>query len=70
MSLSHWLEPNRALAASTRRVSFVARVELEASPLARVALTEQKGPGHVDVWANPHALLRATSDVVRHRSRP
>lgn len=70
VSLSHWLEPNRALAASTRRVSFVARVELEASPLVRVALTEQKGPGHVDVWANPHALLRATSDVVRHRSRP
>ena len=65
-SISHWLEHRHALAISERRTSFVARVELgDAGSLIRVALTEEKGPGHVDVWGHPNDLLAAVAGVIR-----
>jgi hypothetical protein len=69
VSISHWLELEQALLASERRLAFVARLELEPDPLVHAALTEQEARGHVDVWANPHVLLRAVADVVRRRLR-
>lgn len=64
-SISHWLEQGQALSASTRRVAFVARLELEDESLTRVALTEREGLGHVDVWAYPRTLLAAVVEVAR-----
>lgn len=69
-SISHWLEHSQAVRASDRSTCFVARLELAASPLLRVAMTEQIGKGHVDVWAHPQELLGAVVDVVRERKRP
>jgi hypothetical protein len=69
-SISHWLEHAQAVRASDRSTCFVARLELAASPLLRVAMTEQIGKGHVDVWAHPQELLGAVVDVVRERKRP
>jgi hypothetical protein len=70
-SISHWLEHEQALARSERRTSFVARLELgDADSSVRVALTEAKGPGHVDVWAHPPDLLAAVAGVVRQVRRP
>jgi len=63
--LSHWVDQARAAAQSGRRQVWVARLELEPHPLTRVALTEQFGAGHVDVWGYPRDLLRAVVDVVR-----
>jgi hypothetical protein len=63
--LSHWLDQARAAAQSGRRQVWVARLELEPHPLTRVALTEQFGEGHVDVWGYPRDLLRAVVGVVR-----
>lgn len=68
-SLSHWLEHGQAVAASERRACFVARLELPADSLIRVALTEEWGEGHVDVWAHPHDLLTAVAAVVREQKR-
>jgi hypothetical protein len=64
-SVSHWLEQIQAVAASERRACFVARLELSDASLIRVALTEQWGAGHVDVWAHPEELLSAVVAVVR-----
>ena len=70
-SVSHWLEHEQAVANSDRRTSFVARVELgDADSLIRVALTEEKGPGHVDVWGHPDDLLASVAEVVREVRRP
>jgi len=69
VSISHWLELAQAVGASERRVCFVARVNLAPDVLTRVALTENEGEGHVDVWASPHILLRSVAEVVRHRTR-
>ena len=66
-SISHWLEHGQALAASERPTCFVARLELSAGGLVRVALTEQWGHGHIDVWGHPEELLTAVCDVVRER---
>lgn len=65
VSISHWLEQAQALCASTRRVAFIARLELRDEPLTRVALTEREGLGHVDVWAYPRTLLAVVVEVVR-----
>jgi hypothetical protein len=36
----------------------------------RVALTEEWGKGHVDVWAHADDLLSAVVDVVRETAQP
>jgi hypothetical protein len=69
-SVSHWLEHGQAVAASERRTSFVARLELAPGGSIRVALTEEWGKGHVDVWANADDLLPAVVDVVRETAQP
>lgn len=69
-SVSHWLEQDQAVEASERRTCFVARLELAAPSLVRVALTEQWGKGHVDIWAHPQELLAAVADVAREQKRP
>jgi hypothetical protein len=68
-SVSHWLDRGQAVEASERRTCFVAWLELSAESLIRVALTEQWGEGHVDVWAHPQDLLNAVADVVREQKR-
>ena len=67
--LSHWLDLALAARQSGRREAWVARLQLEPHPLTRVALTEQFGAGHVDVWGYPRDLLRAVVDVVRVSKR-
>ena len=69
-SISHWLEHDQAVTASERSSCFVARLELSAESLLRVALTEEWGSGHVDVWAHPQELLAAVAEVVQERKRP
>jgi hypothetical protein len=69
-SISHWLEHDQAVTASERSSCFVARLELPAGALLRVALTEEWGSGHVDVWAHPQELLAAVGEVVHKRKRP
>jgi hypothetical protein len=69
-SISHWLEHDQAVSASERSICFVARLEMSAGSLLRVALTEEWGDGHVDVWGHPQELLAAVAGVVRERSRP
>jgi hypothetical protein len=66
--LSHWLEHDQAVAASERRTCFVAQLDLEAGTSIRVALTEEWGRGHVDVWAHPDELLPSIVNVVREAS--
>lgn len=68
-SISNWLERRQAVDASERSTCFVARLELPAGRLIRVALTEEWGIGHVDVWGHPQELLAAVVDVVRERRR-
>jgi hypothetical protein len=50
---------------SIRRRFHVAEVRLEPGTLVRVALTEDHGEGHVDVWASPQQLLDAVTGVVQ-----
>jgi hypothetical protein len=69
-SISHWLERAQAVRASERSICFVAQLELTSDRLLRVAMTEQLGSGHVDVWAHPQELLGAVVDVVLERKRP
>jgi len=64
-SLSHWLEHDQAIAASERRTCFVAQLDLAAGTSIRLALTEEWGRGHVDVWAHPDELLSRIVNVVR-----
>lgn len=66
-SISHWLGHDEAVRASERSTCFVARLEISAGTLLRVALTEEWGRGHVDVWGHPQELLAAVADVVRER---
>jgi hypothetical protein len=66
-SLSLWVEEGQAVAASTRPTSFVARLVLTDTGLVHVASTEQRGKGHVDVWAHPQELLQAVVEIVRRR---
>jgi hypothetical protein len=68
-SISHWLERRAAISASERSTCFVARLELSGESLIRVALTEEWGSGHVDVWAPPQELMAAVAEVVRERRR-
>jgi hypothetical protein len=69
-SISHWLEHEQAVGISERPTAFVARLELDdADSLIRVALTEEKGTGHVDVWAHPDELLAAVTAVSREVRR-
>jgi hypothetical protein len=70
LCVSHWLDHDRAAAQSRRRRFYVARLELPAGGLTRVALTEQHGRGHVDVWAHPQMLLDAVAEVVPGRRLP
>jgi hypothetical protein len=68
--VSHWLEHQQAVGISERPTAFVARLELDAGDsLIRVALTEENGPGHVDVWAHLDDLLAAVATVIRDVSR-
>jgi hypothetical protein len=68
-SISHWLGHEQAVAASERPLCFVARLELAPGGLTRLALTEQWGIGHIDVWSHPQELLATVVDVVRERRR-
>ncbi len=68
-SISHWLEHSQAGEQSRSRAFFVAQLRLAPGALVRAALTEQFGPGHVDVWAHPQRLLDAVAEVVRDRRR-
>jgi hypothetical protein len=68
-SISHWLGHEQAVAASERRLCFVARLELAPGGLTRVARTEDWGIGHIDVWSHPQDLLATVVDVVRERTR-
>jgi len=70
LSVSHWLRYEQAAAHSIRRRFYVAEVELAPRGLVRVALTEEHGEGHVDVWAGPQALLDAVRSVVQGFRRP
>jgi len=70
VSISHWLESDQALAWSTHRPAWIARVQLTPNPLTRVALTEvdpsgDPRPGHVDVWAYPRDLRARVLAVVK-----
>lgn len=69
-SISHWLEHGQAVSASERSICFVARLDLSSGSLLRVALTEQWGSGHVDVWGHPQELLALVVAVGRERKRP
>jgi hypothetical protein len=64
LSVSHWLRYEQAAAHSIRRRFLVAEVRLEPGGLVRVALSEEHGEGHVDVWAAPQTLLQAVASVV------
>jgi len=64
LSVSHWLRHDQAASHSIRRRFHVAELRLEPGGLARVALTEEHGEGHVDVWASPQELLNAVVSVV------
>lgn len=64
LSVSHWVRYEPAAAHSIRRRFYVAELSLEPHPLVRVALTEDHGEGHVDVWAAPQTLLAAVASVV------
>jgi hypothetical protein len=64
LSVSHWLRYEQAAAHSIRRRFHVAELRLEPHRLVRVALTEEHGEGHVDVWAAPQTLLEAVASVV------
>jgi hypothetical protein len=64
LSVSHWLRYEQAAARSTRHRFHVAELRLEPHQLVRVALTEEHGEGHVDVWAAPQTLLEAVASVV------
>jgi hypothetical protein len=66
-SVSHWLAEAQAVAASARETCFVARVELGPPGRMRVALTDEWGAGHVDVWGHPDELLGAVAGVERRR---
>lgn len=66
-SISHWLAHEQAVAASQRPTCFVARLALPDDDLVRLALTEQWGNGHVDVWGHPQQPLAAVVDVARER---
>ena len=66
LTLHRLLEHEQAVGISGRPTAFVARVELgDAGSLIRVALTEEKGTGHVDVWGHPDDLLAAVAAVIR-----
>ena len=68
-SVSHWLSREQALRHSEREEVYLAQVELRPQPLIRVALTEQFGEGHVDVWGYPRDLLAAAVDVAHLQRR-
>ena len=65
LSVSYWLQHEQAAARSLRRRFHIAEVRLETGTLARVALTEDHGEGHVDVWASGQELLAGIVNVVR-----
>jgi hypothetical protein len=69
-SVSHWIDEAQAVDASARPTCFVALVNLVAQSTVRVALTEEWGNGHVDVWAHPEELLAAVGRVERRRKAP
>lgn len=69
-SVSHWLEHGQAAERSRRRTFFLARVHLAPDQLVRVALTDQFGRGHVDVWAHPQRLVDAVVEVVQGTRPP
>ena len=64
LSVSHWLRYEQASAHSIRRRFHIAELELTPHVLIRVALTEEHGEGHVDVWAPPGVLLAAVASTV------
>lgn len=70
LSVSHWLRYEQAAAHSIRRRFHVAALELAPHTLIRVALTEEHGEGHVDVWAPPETLLAAVTTTVQRFRRP
>jgi hypothetical protein len=70
LSVSHWLRYEQAAAHSIRRRFHVAALELAPHELVRVALTEEHGEGHVDVWASPDVLLAAVASTVQGFRRP
>src|SRR5881394_1033860 len=65
LSVSHWLRYEQAAAHSIRRRFHVAELALAPHALIRVALTEEHGEGHIDVWAPPQALLAAVGSTVQ-----
>jgi hypothetical protein len=60
----------QAVARSASRRYVIGRVRLRAHRLVRVALTEQFGRGHVDVWGPPSYLVDSVVAVERGRTRP
>ena len=70
LSVSHWLRYEQASAHSVRRRFHIAELELTSHALIRVALTEEHGEGHVDVWAPPEVLLAAVVSTVEGFRRP
>ncbi len=70
LSVSHWLRYEQAAAHSIRRRFHVAELELTPRELIRLALTEDHGEGHVDVWAPPETLLAAVANTVQGFRRP
>jgi hypothetical protein len=64
LSVSHWLRHDLAASHSIRRRFHVAELRLEPGTLVRMALTEEHGEGHVDVWASPPELLDAVVSIV------
>jgi hypothetical protein len=70
LCVSHWLSHDLATTWSRRARFYVARLELQPGNPTRVALTEEHGEGHVDVWAHPQHLLDAVAAVVSGYRRP
>jgi hypothetical protein len=70
LSVSHWLRYEQAAAHSIHRRFHVAELELAPDALIRVALTDEHGEGHVDVWAPPEPLLAAVASTVQGFRRP
>jgi hypothetical protein len=70
VSISHWLTSEQAASRSARRRYFVGRLHLRSHPLVRVALTEQFGRGHLDVWGPPSYLVESVVAVERGGIRP
>jgi hypothetical protein len=71
VAISTWMRPEQALHACRQWPAYVAAlvVREQTLPLARVALTETLGRGHVDIWAHPEQLMQSVTSIERYEAR-